>query len=177
VDAAGALTAATIAGADPVHAAASLKDFRGARRRLELLGETAGGAAVYDDYAHHPTEVRAAIAAARTLGAKRLLAVFQPHLFSRTQALGRQFGAALAEADLIAVLGVYAARERAEDFPDVDGRLIAASAADAAEGRQTAWLPDLGDAERFLAATLRAGDLCLLMGAGDIDSLGRRLVS
>ena len=177
VDAAGALTAATIAGADPVRAAASLEDFRGARRRLELLGETPGGAAVYDDYAHHPTEVRAALAAARTLGPKRLLAVFQPHLFSRTQALARQFGVALAEADVIAVVGVYAARERAEDFPGVDGRLIAAAAADAAEGRETAWLPALGDAERFLSTTLRGGDLCLLMGAGDIDSLGRKLVA
>jgi UDP-N-acetylmuramate--alanine ligase len=177
VNAAGALAAATLAGADPAQAAASLGDFRGARRRLEPLGETAEGAAVYDDYAHHPTEVRAALAAARTLAPKRLVAVFQPHLYSRTKALARQFGPALAEADVIAVVGVYPARERAEEFPGVDGRLIAVAAADAANGRQTAWLPTLEDAQRFLAAALRRGDLCLLMGAGDIDSLGRRLVT
>ena len=88
VNAAGALTAAALAGADPARAAGALRDFTGARRRFELLGQTAAGVAVYDDYAHHPTEVAAAIAAARTLAPARLVAVFQPHLYSRTQALG-----------------------------------------------------------------------------------------
>ena len=94
---------------------------------MERLGQTTAGAAVYDDYAHHPTEVAAAIAAARTLGARRLVAVFQPHLYSRTRALARGFGAALAGADAIVVLGIYPARERAEDFPGVSGRLVAAA--------------------------------------------------
>jgi UDP-N-acetylmuramate--alanine ligase len=177
VNAAGALTAAHLAGADPSAAAAALGDFRGARRRFELLGETTTGAAVYDDYAHHPTEVSAAIAAARTLRPHRLVAVFQPHLYSRTKALWREFGNALAAADTVAVLGVYPAREQAEDFPGVDGRLVAAAAADAGGGRAAAWLPSIDDARRFLAATLRPGDLCLMMGAGDIDALGRSLVS
>ena len=176
VNAAGALTAAALAGADPVRAVAALHDFAGARRRLERLGDTAAGASVYDDYAHHPTEVAAAIAAARTLTTGRLIAVFQPHLFSRTAALGREFGQALAPADIIAVLDVYPARERAEDFPGVDGRLVAAAAADAADGRRVAWLPAFGDAGQFLESTLRGGDLCLLMGAGNVDALGRALV-
>ncbi len=159
------------------HARSSaLKDFRGARRRFELLGETATHVRVYDDYAHHPTEVSAAIAAARTLSPARLVAVFQPHLFSRTRSLAREFGAALASADVAAVLSVYPARERAEDFQGVDGRRVAAAAADAAGGRTVAWLPAFDDARRFLAATLRGGDLCLLMGAGDVDALGRSLV-
>src|SRR5205807_1532085 len=104
-----------------------------------LLGRTAIGVPVYDDYAHHPTEVSAAIAAARTLAPRRLVAVFQPHLYSRTRALARDFGAALAAADVAAVLAVYPARERAEDFPGVEGTLIAEAAADAGHGRTVAW--------------------------------------
>jgi UDP-N-acetylmuramate--alanine ligase len=177
INAAGALSACALAGADPARAVAALRDFRGARRRFELLGRSASGVPVYDDYAHHPTEVKAAIAAARTLAPRRLVAVFQPHLYSRTKALGREFGAALAAADLVVVLAVYPARERAEDFPGVEGRLIAAAAADAAGGRTVAWLPAFEDARRFLGPRLRPGDLCLVMGAGDIDVLGRLLVS
>jgi len=176
VNAAGALSACALAGADPVAAAAALADFRGARRRLERLGRTPAGASVFDDYAHHPTEVAAVIAAARTLQPRRLVAVFQPHLYSRTQALAREFGEALANADIAVVLTVYPARERAEDFPGVDGRRIAAAAADAAAGRQVAWLPTFDGARGFLGATLRDGDLCLVMGAGDIDALGRSLI-
>ena len=92
------------------------------------------GALVYDDYAHHPTEVRATLAAARTLEPRRLVAAFQPHLYSRTRMLARDFGRALALADLVVVLDVYRARERPEDFPGVSGFLIAQSAADAAAG-------------------------------------------
>jgi UDP-N-acetylmuramate--alanine ligase len=176
VNAAGALTACALAGADPAAAAAALADFRGARRRMEHVGETAAGAQVYDDYAHHPTEVAAAIAGARTLGARRLVAVFQPHLYSRTRALARGFGVALAAADAIVVLGIYPARERAEDFPGVTGQLVAALAADAAAGRSVAWMPDFDAARAYLGALLRFGDLCLMMGAGDIDALGRSLV-
>jgi UDP-N-acetylmuramate--alanine ligase len=177
LNAAGALTACALAGAEPAAAAAALADFRGARRRFELLGATAAGVAVYDDYAHHPTEVAAALAAARTLRPQRLVAVFQPHLYSRTRALARDFGVALAAADLVVVLAVYPARERQADFPGVEGRLIAAAAADAAPGATIAWLPGFAEARRFLERSLRDGDLCLMMGAGDVDSLGRSLVA
>ena len=176
VNAAGALTAAALAGAEPELAARSLAGFHGTRRRFELLGRTRHGVPVYDDYAHHPTEVEATLAAARTLETQRLVAVFQPHLYSRTQALARGFGQALALADLIVVLDVYPARERAEDFPGVSGRLIAGAAAELSGGRTVAWMPGFDDAERFLAGSLREGDVCLLMGAGDVDALGRRLL-
>jgi UDP-N-acetylmuramate--alanine ligase len=177
VNAAGALTAAALAGADAGQAAGALRTFAGARRRFELLGETGGGVPVYDDYAHHPTEVAAALAGARTLRATRLVAVFQPHLYSRTEALWREFGSALAAADLIVVLEVYPAREQAEDFPGIDGRLVAAAAADAADGRTVAWLPGFDDARAFLRSVLRPGDLAVVMGAGDVDALGRSLVA
>lgn len=177
VNAAGALTACALTGADPVAAVQAIADFGGAARRLERLGETANGAWVYDSYAHHPTEVAADMAAAHTLGARRLVAVFQPHLFSRTQALAREFGVALAAADLCAVLDIYPAREDAKDFPGVDGRLVAKAAADAGGGKQVAWMRTADDARHWLEATLRPGDLCLLMGAGNIDALGRSLVA
>ena len=86
--------------------AAALRSFKGARRRFERLGGTAAGVAIYDDYAHHPTKVAAAIATARTLEPRRLVVVFQPHLYSRTQAMWREFGSVLAAADVIAVLDV-----------------------------------------------------------------------
>jgi UDP-N-acetylmuramate--alanine ligase len=176
-NAAAALEACLLAGADPAAAAAALADFAGAGRRFQSLGTTSTGARVVDDYAHHPTEVAATIDAARTVGARRVVAVFQPHLYSRTQHLAREFGAALARADVAAVLDVYPARERAEDFPGVSGLLIAEHAADAAGGRTVLWLPAFDAAERALRGLLREGDLCLVLGAGDIDALGRRLVA
>jgi len=171
-----ALEACRLAGADPAAAAAGLAGFRGSARRFERLGVAESGAQIYDDYAHHPTEVSATLRAARTLAPRRLVAVLQPHLFSRTRALAGDFGVALAEADVICVLDVYHARERAEDHPGVSGRLVAEAAADAAPGRTIAWLPVFADARRFLDSELRKGDLCVLLGAGDIDGLGRELV-
>ena len=176
LNAAAALTACRLAGADLATAAASLREFTGAGRRFERLGETASGALVVDDYAHHPTEVAATLAAARTLEPRRLIAVFQPHLFSRTAAQGVEFGAALAAADVIAVTGIYPARERQEDFPGITGRIVAAAAAEHAGGRTVAWLPTLEGAHAFLAPRIRGGDLVLTLGAGDVDSLGHRLV-
>jgi UDP-N-acetylmuramate--alanine ligase len=175
LNAGAALAACRLAGADMATAAASLADFTGAGRRFEELGETASGAVVVDDYAHHPTEVAATIAAARTLDPRRVVAVFQPHLFSRTQAEARGFGRALAAADLPVVTGIYPARERQEDFPGVTGLLVAEAAADARA--PVVWMPTLDEAEAFLAPRLRPGDLVLTLGAGDIDALGRRLVA
>jgi UDP-N-acetylmuramate--alanine ligase len=176
-NAAAALTACLLTGAPREELARALEDFRGAGRRFERLGETASGATVVDDYAHHPTEVRATLAAARTLRPRRLVAVFQPHLFSRTQRLAAAFGAALAEADVACVLDVYPARERAEDHSGVSGLLVAEAAADRAGGRPVLWLPTFADAEPVLRGLLREGDLCLVLGAGDVDALGRALVA
>jgi UDP-N-acetylmuramate--alanine ligase len=154
-----------------------LADFPGVHRRLELLGETPAGAAVYDDYAHNPTKIAAAIDAVRTFAPRRVVAVFQPHRYSRTAALFRPLGTALTRADLVVVLDVYPAGERRDDYPSIDGSLVAAAAAEHASRRQVAWLPGFDEARSFLNATLRSGDLCLVMGAGNIDDLGRSLVS
>jgi UDP-N-acetylmuramate--alanine ligase len=176
LNATAALEASRLTGADANGAIEGLAGFMGAGRRFQWLGETGGGAVVYDDYAHHPTEIAATLSAARTLAHKRLVGVFQPHLYSRTALLAREFGVALALADVVAVLDVYPAREREEDHPGVSGLLIAEAAADASEGRPVYWLPTFEDAEAVLSGVLGEGDICLVMGAGDVDTLGRRLV-
>ena len=176
INAAGALTAAALAGAEPARAAAALADFRGARRRFELLGRTETEIPVYDDYAHHPTEVAATIAAARTLAPARLVAVFQPHLYSRTRALADEFGRALAGADVAVVLDVYPARERAEDFPGIDGQ-----PGRGRRGGRRGWPAGGLDADirrrpRVPGRHPARGDLCLMMGAGNVDALARSLL-
>ena len=173
-----ALGACRVAGVDPDEAAPALAGFTGAGRRFEAHGRGRSGALVYDDYAHHPTEVRATLEAARLMahqGGGRLVACFQPHLYSRTRLLAREFGRALGLADLVVVVDVYPARERPEDFPGVSGLLVAQAAADAAGGRPVWWLPEMLDAERMLSAELRPGDLLLTLGAGDVDRLARAL--
>ena len=177
LNAAAALEASRLAGVAPGDARGALAEFRPAGRRFERVGETETGAEVYDDYAHHPTEVRATIDAARTLEPGRVVAAFQPHLYSRTAALWREFGGALALADVAVVLDVYRAREDPADFPGVSGLLVAEAAADAGEGRPVAWMPGFDEAERFLRGALREGDMLLTLGAGDVDELGRRLVA
>src|SRR4051812_11348557 len=171
-----ALACVRAAGVGVAEAAPALASFTGAKRRFEHRGATASGAEVYDDYAHHPTEVRATLEAARTLGARRVVAVFQPHLYSRTKMLARDFGRALALADLVAVLDVYPARERAEDYPGVSGLTIARAAADAGHGRRVYWTPTQDDAERLLRDVLGPGDVLITLGAGDVDRLAARLV-
>ncbi len=177
VNAAGALEAVRLAGADTALAIAGLAGFRGAGRRFQPLGAGPGGALLYEDYAHHPSEIEATLLAARTLAPARLVAVFQPHLYSRTALLAREFGRALALADVVAVLNVYPARERAEDHPGVSGLLIARASADAGAGKPVYWLPSFAVAEPVLQGMLREGDVCVVMGAGDVDALGRALVA
>jgi UDP-N-acetylmuramate--alanine ligase len=172
-----ALAAVELSGAADVDAAADrLRSFPGMLRRLQRVGAV-NGAVVYDDYAHHPTEVHAALAALRELAPKRLLAVFQPHLYSRTKALAARFGAALAAADEIGVLDVYAAREEpVGQLAGVSGLDVARAAADHAPGRPVWWLRDLESAERALRDRLRDGDLLVTLGAGDVWKLAEAFV-
>jgi UDP-N-acetylmuramate--alanine ligase len=154
---------------------AGLAGFPGMARRLERKGEI-GGALVFDDYAHHPTEVAASLAALRTLPHRRLIAVFQPHLYSRTQALAARFGRALAGADEIGVVDVYSAREKAEGpLAGVSGLQVAEATADAAPGRRVMWLGDLDRAESELRGSLGPGDVLVTIGAGDVFRLADRL--
>ena len=172
-----ALAACREAGLEPAEAGPALRGFTGAARRFEYRGRTPAGARIFDDYAHHPTEVEATLEAARSLDAARVVACFQPHLYSRTRKLARGFGRALALADVAVVLDVYPARERPEDFPGVSGLLVARAAADAAGGRPVWWLPGMDDAERLLRRELRPEDVLITLGAGDVDRLAARLAA
>jgi UDP-N-acetylmuramate--alanine ligase len=178
-----ALGALGAAGFDLDRAAKGLSGFSGVKRRLELKGRR-DGARVYDDYAHHPTEVRAVLSALREGGPEHLIAVFQPHLYSRTRAFAEGFGAALALADEAVVLDVYPAREEpVGELAGVSGLQVAQAAADRMAGRRVRWLPDTKDAGRSLAALLDRNrqlgiedQVLVTIGAGDVFKLGESLV-
>jgi UDP-N-acetylmuramate--alanine ligase len=167
LNAAAAFAAAMELAIVPGRVATALASYRGAARRLEPKGE-ARGVRVLDTYAHHPTELAADLRAARdiTTGGGRVIAVFQPHLFSRTRIFAAEFGAALGLADEAVVLDVYAAREDPE--PGVTGRLVA----DAVPGGAARYVPDFADVPAVVASLARPGDLVLTMGAGDITKMG-----
>ena len=172
-----ALAALELAGFAVEAAAGTLADFPGMLRRQERKGEC-DGAVVYDDYAHHPTEVRATLEALRELEPKRLVAVFQPHLYSRTKALFEDFGAALALADEVGVLDVYPAREEpVGPLEGVSGLMVARATADRAAGKPVLWLGNRERAAPVLRSRLREGDLLVTIGAGDIHELASELVN
>jgi UDP-N-acetylmuramate--alanine ligase len=171
-----ALAALELAGLELGAAARALGAFPGMLRRLELKGYRRG-APIYDDYAHHPTEVTATLEALRELAPRRLIAVFQPHLYSRTRALAWRFGEALAGADEIGVLDVYPAREEpVGPLAGVSGLDVARAAADHAAGRPVWWLVDVGRARQALAPRLGEGDLLVTIGAGDVHRLAEALI-
>jgi len=179
LNAAAALGLVVQLGVPVADAVTGLAAYRGARRRLELKGE-ADGVQVIDSYAHHPTELAADLAAARAIadgvgwaaagGGGRVIAVFQPHLFSRTRIFAAEFGTALGQADEVLVLDVYAAREDPE--PGVTGRLVA----DAVPGGAV-FVPDKSAVPAVVAGLAKPGDLVLTMGAGDVTTLGPQIVA
>jgi len=162
-NAAGALALIGELGIDVAAAAEGLRGYAGVRRRFEVRGRV-GGVVVVDDYAHHPTEVTASIAAATLGHPDRVVAVFQPHRFTRTADLGAALGRALAGAHRVFVTDVYAAGEA--PIPGVTGRVVAEAAA--AAGAETTYVPRRSQLARAVADAVRSGDLVLLMGAGDI---------
>lgn len=168
--------AALLAGLElgaPVEALlAGLAGFAGVRRRFEFKGSSAG-VVVYDDYAHHPTEVSAQLRAAREITEGRLLVAFQPHLYSRTRDFHRAFGAALALADEVVVLDVFGAREDPE--PGVSGALVA-DAVPLPAGR-VHYVPHWARVPAVLAGLARPGDLIITMGAGDVTVLGPEVLT
>jgi UDP-N-acetylmuramate--alanine ligase len=129
---------------------------------------------VIDDYGHHPTEIEATLRDARAGPWSRIVAVFQPHLYSRTQSLSREFGAALANADVVVVTGIYGARE--SPLPGVTGKLVAEATCEADPSKRVAYLPKLAEAALFVKGQIRPGDLILSLGAGDITTLSERLL-
>lgn len=171
-NAAMALGAVLALGHDVEAAAEGLAGFAGVGRRFEVLG-TVRGVTVVDDYAHHPSEVAATLAAARQrYPSARVVAVFQPHLYSRTQQLGEAMGIALAMADLAVVTEIYPARE--QPIPGVTGNQVATAAQRA--GARVEWVPERGNLAARLTEFVSDGDVVFTLGAGDITEVGRELL-
>jgi UDP-N-acetylmuramate--alanine ligase len=167
LNAACALAALELAGVDREQAAAALREFRGAGRRLEPRGE-AGGVRFVDDYGHHPAEIDATLAAARELaGEGRVLVLFQPHLYSRTLHLATELAAALALSDLACVTDVYPAREN--PIEGVTGKLVVDRLCELRPGMPVAWTPSVEQGAEVLGTRARSGDLVVTIGAGDVD--------
>jgi UDP-N-acetylmuramate--alanine ligase len=184
LNAAAALAVADLLGVPLETAAAALETFSGVRRRFERRG-AARGATFVDDYAHHPSEVSATLAAARAVRSApsapagpfgqsgtdgRLVAVFQPHRYTRTRAMWRELGESLRAADLVVVTDVYAAGE--DPIPGVTGKLLVDALAEAAPGKRVLYLPRRAEVAPHLADLVRPGDLVLTLGAGDITMVG-----
>ena len=167
-NAAGALVTAVALGAPVDAGLRALARYAGVARRFQFRGEAAGVTFV-DDYAHLPTEVRAALAAARAGGWRRVVCVFQPHRYSRTAALWQDFADAFDDADVLVLTDVYAAGEAPR--PGVTGALLVNAVLDAHPWRRLAYFPRRSELVPFLARELRPGDLCLTLGAGDLTSV------
>ncbi|WP_458689029.1 UDP-N-acetylmuramate--L-alanine ligase [Nocardia tengchongensis] len=179
LNALGALLAARATGADLGEIIQGLEGFGGVHRRFQLTGRE-NGVRVFDDYAHHPTEVRAVLSAAAELVAQeardgarsrpgRVIVVFQPHLYSRTATFATEFGTALSLADEVVVLDVYGARE--EPLPGVNGALVAASVT-----KPVHYQPDMSRVGKQVGALARPGDVVITMGAGDVTMLGSQIL-
>ncbi len=178
-NAAAAIIACTLLGMDPQAAARAAGDFRGASRRFEVRGEI-GGVTLVDDYAHHPTEIAALLDAARRRYPNRVIRVlFQPHLFSRTRIFADQFAAALSRADDVTVTGIFPARERQEDYPEVGPDTILrarrSAKAEDAPGHQADFhaCEDMNQAALDVADRAQPGDVIITVGAGDITTMGQ----
>jgi UDP-N-acetylmuramate--alanine ligase len=173
-NACGALVMGLALGAPFAAAARALARYGGVARRFQFRGEREGVTFV-DDYAHLPSEVRAALAAARDGGWKRVVAVFQPHRFSRTASLWRDFADAFVDADVVVLTDVYPAGEAPR--PGVSGKLLVYAVLDAHPSARVAYLPTRPELVAYLHRLLRPGDVCLTLGAGDITSLPEELLA
>jgi UDP-N-acetylmuramate--alanine ligase len=160
-------------GVSPAKIAASLRSFTGAVRRFQLKGERRG-VTVVDDYAHHPTELKATLRAARTGEWSRVVAVFQPHLYSRTRYLHQEFAQALLEADVAVVTEIYGARE--DPQPGVSAKLIVDSLLRLSPRFPIVYLPRLTQVVEYLEEQTLPGDVVLTLGAGDVHRVGERLL-
>ena len=154
-------------------AAEGVAAFGGVKRRFEAVGSHAG-VDVVDDYAHHPTEVRATLAAAKSGERRRVWAIFQPHRYSRTAALGDEFGAAFDDADRVVLMDVYSAGEA--PIPGVSGKTVLDALLRHSPRKPVAYFPHRADVAGYVAAGVRAGDLVMTMGAGDVTTMGPEVV-
>ena len=167
------LTLAYVLGLPCDEAAQAISSFAGVHRRFELVGEV-DGVRVIDDYGHHPTEIEATLAAAKSLGFKRVRVAFQPHRYSRTESLSAEFGPAFDNADELVVLNVFAAGE--VPIPGVSGKTVFNAVLAHRPDAQVSYMPDRHTVVDHMVKTVRPGDLIITMGAGDVTLLGPAIV-
>ena len=167
------LTLAYVLGLPCDEAAQAISSFAGVHRRFELVGEV-DGVRVIDDYGHHPTEIAATLAAAKSLGFKRVRVAFQPHRYSRTESLAAEFGPAFDNADELVVLNVFAAGE--VPIPGVSGKTVFNAVLAHRPDAQVSYMPDRHTVVDHMVKTARPGDLIITMGAGDVTLLGPAIV-
>jgi len=168
-----ALTVALHLGINREDAVKTLQNFHGVSRRFEKVGEMKG-VAIYDDYAHHPTEVKSTLEAAKTLK-RPIIAIFQPHRYSRTQQLGAQFGKSFKAADVVIITELYSAFE--EPIEGVGGRIVFDAVRRASPNKKVLFAPDLQTAKSFAVQIARFGDVIFTLGAGDITKLPKQLLA
>jgi UDP-N-acetylmuramate--alanine ligase len=173
LNATGVLAALWALGFAPVDAARGLDAFAGVKRRFERVGEVAG-VTVVDDYAHHPTEVRATLQGAHDAGFGRVWVVFQPHRYTRTAALQAEFGDSFVDADRLVLMDVYSAGE--SPVPGISGKTVLDSVLHSAPRTRAAYFPHRADVAGYVADRVRPGDLVMTMGAGDVTTMGAEIV-
>jgi UDP-N-acetylmuramate--alanine ligase len=169
-----ALAVADAIGENGSKAAAALSSFKGAHRRFTHVGDV-DGITVVDDYGHHPTEIRATLAAAKNLAYDRIVCVFQPHRYSRTQALADQFARAFDDADALVVTEVFSAGET--PIPGVTGKSISKKIAEAGGVDDVTFIAKRKDLVRHLVDICRPGDLLITQGAGDVTAIGPMFIA
>lgn len=169
-----AAAACSAAGISVEDIGAGLGSFGGVERRFQMRGRAAG-VTVIDDYAHHPSEIQATLTAARSGAFGRVVALFQPHRYTRTAALAGDFGGSFGAADKIVITDVYGAGE--EPVPGVTGKLIADAVCQRFPGRPVAYIPHRGELLSYLSRSCRSGDALLTLGAGDVNSIGEELLT
>jgi UDP-N-acetylmuramate--alanine ligase len=173
LNACGVLAAVWVLGHDVQGAARGLETFSGVKRRFERVGE-ASGVTVVDDYAHHPTELRATLRAAKDAGYSRVWAVFQPHRYTRTAAFTKEFGDAFGDADRVVLMDVYSAGEA--PVPGVSGKSVLDAMLTSHPRTRAAYFPHRADVAGYVAERARPGDLVMTMGAGDVTVMGPEIV-
>lgn len=172
MNAAAAIAACSRSGIDPQEAADIIHNFTGAQRRFEKAGEY-NGAGVYHDYAHHPTEIRATLSAAKQMTSGKLYCIFQPHTYSRTRVLFNEFAASFSDTDRTVLVDIYAAREA--DPGNVSSKMLAA-AANAVPGQNVLYAKSFDEASAMVRSWVSPGDNVITLGAGDIEKMSKLLI-
>jgi len=173
LNATGVLATCWTLGLDLPRAAVALAAFGGVKRRFDRVAEV-GGVQIIDDYAHHPTEIKATLSGAKEAGFERIWVVFQPHRYSRTASLGREFGEAFDVVDRLVLMDVYSAGEA--PLPGISGKTVLDALMERTPHAGVAYFPHRADIAPYVADRLRPGDVLITMGAGDVSAMGPEIV-